>query len=112
MRHWPEHACSGFALGETSGGRPLANEAGDPLKTNSLGYLQGRAETGLGDRLVALWPVTQTYSYTLYYTSVSPGPTGLSMAEVIGPGVQRLVVSDGQAAAALQSGCLARNGTR
>ena len=79
--------------GETSGGRPLANEAGDPLKTNSLGYLQGRAETGLGDRLVALWPVTQTYSYTLYYTSASPTPTGLSMAEVIGPGVQRLVVS-------------------
>ncbi len=79
--------------GETSGGQPLANEAGEPLLTNALGFLQGRAETGLGDRLVALWPVTQTYSYTLYYTSASPNRTGLSMAEVAGPGIQRLVVS-------------------
>ena len=55
----------------------MADRAGQPFKTDSQGYLQGRGAIGAGDRLFALAPITATAAYTLYHTSAAPTPTGL-----------------------------------
>ena len=72
---------------------PLGNQLGHPAPTDRLGYLFTPARLEPGDRLAALWPVTATKSYTLYYTSAGPTPTGLDMTAVTQPGLQTLVVS-------------------
>ena len=43
--------------GEATGGFPLADINGTPFRTDPKGYLQGRGEIGLGDQLVALFPI-------------------------------------------------------
>ncbi len=78
---------------EVAGGRLLANQAYQAYRTNERGYLQGASKVVPGDRLVALWPVTSTYSYTLYHTSAPPTDLGLDAYEVKGTGTQELVVS-------------------
>jgi hypothetical protein len=75
-------------------GAPLADGAGNPYHTDARGYLQGRGQLGVDDRLVALLPITATDSYTLYYTSAAPTLTGLDAHAVANPGVQTLVVSE------------------
>ena len=79
--------------GQSTGAQVMSDSTGKPFRTDWQGYLQGRGQTGLGDRLVALLPITATDTYTLYYTSASPNGTGLTMTTVTTPGVQTLVVS-------------------
>ena len=76
-----------------AGGRLLANQAYQPYRTNERGYLQGASKVVPGDRLVALWPVTSTYTYTVYNTSAPTTALGLDAYEVKGPGTQELVVT-------------------
>ncbi len=78
---------------QIAGGSLLANQANEAYRTNARGYLQGASKVVPGDRLVALWPVASTYSYTLYHTSAPPTALGLDAYEVKGPGTQELVVS-------------------
>ena len=79
---------------QVDGGRLLANQAYEAYRTNPRGYLQGASEVAPGDRLVALWPVTSTYSYTLFHSSAPTTALGLDAYEVKGAGTQELVVSE------------------
>ena len=49
--------------GQSAGGAPVANQAGVPFRTDSQGYLQGRGEIAIGDRLLALAPVYDDHHY-------------------------------------------------
>ncbi len=49
--------------GQVAGGAPLADRTGTPFRTDAQGYLQGRGEIGLGDRLLALLPTHQALHY-------------------------------------------------
>jgi hypothetical protein len=71
----------------------ISNNAQQPFRTDLQGYLQGRGALNVGDKLVALLPVTTTQNYTLYSTSASPTSTGLNMYTVGASGVQTLTVS-------------------
>jgi hypothetical protein len=79
--------------GQTTGSRPIADGGGNPFRTDDQGYLQGRGQIGIGDQLVALYPISSTGTYTLYYTSATPMTTGVNAHTVLTPGVQTLVVS-------------------
>lgn len=79
--------------GQTSGALPLGNQPGHPATTDRQGFLTAPARLDPGDRLAALWPVSATQSYTLYYTSDGVTPAGLDMTTVTQPGLQTLVVS-------------------
>jgi hypothetical protein len=79
--------------GQSLGGAWIADDAGNPFRTDGQGYLQGRGMLGEGDGLLALLPITWTESYTLYYTSGTPTGKGLDTYTVTTPGVQTLVVS-------------------
>jgi subtilisin-like proprotein convertase family protein len=82
-----------FPVGQTTGAQPYADLLGQPFRTSGQGYLQGRGQLNLGDRLLALLPISATDSYTLYYTSAAPTPTGLNAFTVTQAGVQTLTVS-------------------
>ncbi|MBN2004176.1 MAG: VCBS repeat-containing protein, partial [Anaerolineae bacterium] len=79
--------------GQFTGGLPLADSHGAPYRTDQWGYLPGRDVVGLGDRLVALLPITSTDTYTLYHTSAAPTATGLDAHTITAPGVQVLTVT-------------------
>ncbi len=82
--------------GQLSGADLLADSAGQPFLTNSLGYLGGRAVLSAqdgGDGLVALLPITTTEKYTVYYTNAAPTAAGLDVDRVAASGVQTLTVS-------------------
>jgi hypothetical protein len=79
--------------GQTIGAQPMANSSGVPFHTDGLGYLQGRGRIDRFDQLVALYPISSTGTYTLYYTSAAPTLTGLNMHTVTQAGVQTLAVS-------------------
>ena len=79
--------------GQSVGSLPYTSLAGQPFRTDSQGYLQGRGQLNIGDRLVALLPITSTDSYTLYYTSAAPTLTGLNLYTATTSGVQTLTVS-------------------
>ena len=79
--------------GQTLRAQPFADSSGRPFRTDGQGYLQGRGQLGRGDRLVALYPITATDSYTLYVTSAAPTLAGLNLYTVTQPGVQTLNVS-------------------
>ena len=79
--------------GQSRGGAPIADDAGQPFRTDAQGYLQGRGELNPGDELVALLPITSTETYVLYYTSGTPMSTGLTGHVVGASGVQTLIVS-------------------
>lgn len=72
---------------------PFANSVGRPYVTDAQGYLQGRGELHMGDRLVALAPISATVNYTLYHASAAPTLTGLDAYIVTTPGVQILTVT-------------------
>ncbi|MBN1810662.1 MAG: VCBS repeat-containing protein [Anaerolineae bacterium] len=80
-------------VGQTVGGAPIANSAGEPFHTDTLGYLQGRGQLNNGDRLFAIAPITWTDSYTLYYASHAPTVSGVDAYTVTTSGVQTLTVS-------------------
>ena len=52
-----------------------------------------RGQVAVGDRLLALLPITSTGTYTLYHTSAAPTATGLDAFTVAQPGLQTLMVS-------------------
>ncbi|MBN1138760.1 MAG: hypothetical protein JXM73_19405 [Anaerolineae bacterium] len=79
--------------GQSGSFEPYRDGRGRPFRTNPVGYLAGYGEIALGDELVALLPITHTGSYTLYYTSAAPTPTGLDAYTVSALGVQTLTVS-------------------
>ena len=79
--------------GQSVRAQPIADEAGDPFRTDGQGYLQGRGQIAIGDRLIALLPISSTTEYQLYYTSAAPTPTGLNAYVVTANGVQTLTVS-------------------
>ncbi|MCX6032111.1 MAG: VCBS repeat-containing protein [Chloroflexi bacterium] len=79
--------------GQAQGAEPMVDRAGQPFKTDSQGYLQGRGTIATGDRLLALAPVTTTEKYTLYFTNAQPTVTGLDAYTVTTGGVQPLAVS-------------------
>lgn len=79
--------------GQEQGGEALASPAAEPFVTNSEGYLEGRDELRLGDRLLALAPVYITDTYTLYHTNGVPVELGVDVPSVQTPGVQTLAVS-------------------
>ncbi|MBN1658469.1 MAG: VCBS repeat-containing protein [Anaerolineae bacterium] len=72
---------------------PYQDDKGRPFRTNPAGYLLGYGEIAEGDQLVALVPISHTESYTLYYTTAAPSPTGLDAHPVTALGVQTLTVS-------------------
>jgi hypothetical protein len=78
---------------QDSEGTPYADAAGVPFRTNGSGYLQGHGEISLGDRLLALAPVTETLDYALYYTNGDPTPDGVNAHAVTAAGEQTLNVS-------------------
>lgn len=65
-----------------------------PFVTDDLGYLQGRGVLGVGDELVALWPVDGNEAYTRYHTSASVDADGFADAyQLNAGGVHDVVVS-------------------
>ncbi|HSH01631.1 MAG TPA: FG-GAP-like repeat-containing protein, partial [Anaerolineae bacterium] len=73
-------------------GSPI-NNLGNTLLTNAEGYLSGNGTIGVGDQLIALYPITTSAKYDVYYTSASPTTTGLNAHTVQAGGTQRLTVS-------------------
>ena len=49
--------------GQSSGGQPMADLAGQPFRTDLQGYLQGRGQIAVGDHLLALAPITSSIHY-------------------------------------------------
>jgi hypothetical protein len=76
------------------GGTPLSDETNQPLITDAQGYLQGRVQVNVGDRLFAMAPITHTDSYTMYHTSGTPTEIGVDTFDVTTPGVQEITVAD------------------
>ncbi|HSH05701.1 MAG TPA: FG-GAP-like repeat-containing protein [Anaerolineae bacterium] len=72
---------------------PISDAEGQPFKTNGNGYLLGGFEPQIGDRLMALLPITATSSYTLYHTSAPVLANEVMMHTVNAFGNQNLVVS-------------------
>ena len=68
---------------------PMADRAGQPFKTDGQGYLQGRGEIAVGDRLFALAPITATETYTLYHTNATPTATAWIAYTVTSPACRR-----------------------
>ncbi|MGD1994086.1 MAG: VCBS repeat-containing protein, partial [Anaerolineae bacterium] len=73
---------------------PYRDLGGRILRTGPSGYLEGWGQIALGDRLVALAPVTGTESYMLYHTTAAPTLTGVEPYTVTELGVQTLVVTE------------------
>lgn len=78
------------------GAQPLSNTVG-PLQTGADGFLPGRGRLDLGDKVMALLPITHTNAYTLYFTSAAPTESGLAMSEITAPGVHNLTISEDNA---------------
>ncbi|MFI0607118.1 MAG: FG-GAP repeat domain-containing protein [Anaerolineae bacterium] len=79
--------------GRTTGATQFTNLAGQPFLTDAAGYLQGRGQLKIKDRLVALAPITHTVAYTVFLTSATPDESGLAASEVEKPGIQTLTVT-------------------
>jgi hypothetical protein len=78
---------------QTRGANQFTSGSGTPFHTDGQGYLQGRGQLGIGDRLIALYPITGTGTYTVYATSATPIVNGLNAYTVTQAGVQTLTVS-------------------
>lgn len=83
-----------LAPGQFRDAQPFADLFGEPFRTDRQGYLQGRSQINLGDRLVALFPVPSSPETSLYFSSAAPTASGINFTSVITPGVQRLIVSE------------------
>ncbi|HSH01633.1 MAG TPA: FG-GAP-like repeat-containing protein, partial [Anaerolineae bacterium] len=79
--------------GQSVGGKIMGNDLGEPFTTNGNGYLSGNGTIGVGDQLIALYPITTSAKYDVYYTSASPTTIGLNAHTVQAGGTQRLTVS-------------------
>jgi hypothetical protein len=79
--------------GDSVSGALVADDSGNPFTTDAQGYLQGRGQLAVGDQLLALYPITSTNNYTLYYTNGTPTIVGTDAYTVTASGVQTLTVS-------------------
>lgn len=91
--------------GQTNGALAYAQTSGEPFRTNSQGYLQGRGELTINrdsqqaDHLVALWPISPTLELTFtnnvrfFQTSASVTDNGLQLTPATQSGVLTLTVS-------------------
>jgi hypothetical protein len=79
--------------GQSVGGAPLTDNSAVPFRTDAQGYLQGRGQVSVGDRLFAMLPITWTENYTLYHTSGTPTLNGVAAYTLTTAGVQTLTVS-------------------
>jgi hypothetical protein len=101
-----DQPADGCAMGGGLGGCAFAGDR--PFVTDAAGYLGGRGQIALGDRLLALAPVGLPVTYTarysdvlrLYYTNATPTPLGVetrvgnsAALSVTRLGAQQLVVS-------------------
>ncbi|MGB1249588.1 MAG: FG-GAP-like repeat-containing protein [Candidatus Promineifilaceae bacterium] len=73
--------------------QPITTLDGQPLRTMANGLLEGRDTLRVGDRLMALHPISATRAYTLYHSSAMPTVAGVAMHEVSDLGVQELTIS-------------------
>lgn len=80
--------------GQVEGGLPFSNAGGQPLRTDASGFLLGSGSFGIGDRLFALWPITNTEHYTLYHQSGQVTNETLEGREVFFGGNNELVVRE------------------
>jgi hypothetical protein len=80
-------------VNQTRDANPFTRGDGTPFRTDGQGYLQGRGQLDIGDRLIALYPISATNSYTVYATSATPIVNGLDAYTVTQAGVQTLTVS-------------------
>ncbi|MFZ4663362.1 MAG: FG-GAP repeat domain-containing protein [Caldilineaceae bacterium] len=78
---------------QVANGLPFRNHNGSEFRTAQNGYLQGRGALEVGDRLVALVPISATTLYTLYHTSATPTADGLNALVVNTSGAQTLTVA-------------------
>jgi hypothetical protein len=78
---------------QVANGLPFRNHNGSEFRTDQNGYLQGRGALEVGDRLVALVPISATTLYTLYHTSAAPTADGLNALVVNTSGAQTLTVA-------------------
>ena len=78
-------------MGQETGAEVMGSTS-TPYHTDSQGYLQGRGEIYLNDKLIALLPKRSTDSYTLYNASADPGDEE-KWDPVEQPGVQTLTIS-------------------
>lgn len=86
-----------LAVNQVVGGKPFARNDGSLYATDAGGYLPGRGQLTVGERLVALQPIFRSSAdersgYTLYHTSAPTTTTGLNAFTVDKPGVQTLIV--------------------
>lgn len=56
---------------------PLASDAGEPFRTDQRGQLRSSPTLSLDDQLIAVYPISNTGSYTYYLTSAPPTSTAL-----------------------------------
>lgn len=80
--------------GQARGAQPFLDNRGRPRPLDLEGYLEGAGTLGIGDKIIAMVPITATNSYTLYFTNTTPAPGGLVAPEVTTPGVQTITVSE------------------
>jgi len=78
---------------QTSDALPLTNSQEETFRTNIQGYLSGRGEISIGDKLIALAPGVQKEKYTVYHTSAPIVGSEPILYEVTDSGVQDLTVS-------------------
>ncbi|MBV7336266.1 VCBS repeat-containing protein [Chloroflexi bacterium TSY] len=81
--------------GQTIGAMPVRGFNERVLRTDAQGYLQGSGPLVVGDRLIALSPITATEKYAVYQTNANPIRSGLDLTEATVDqfGVQELSVS-------------------
>ncbi len=83
-----------FQLPSGQSGAATAIGRGSTLfTTDGGGFLQGRGALSVGDKLVAMAPITATAKYTVYKTSAIPSLTGMIPFTMTATGVQNLVVT-------------------
>ena len=71
----------------------LSTNSEQALTTDHNGYLSGRSTLQIEDKLLAMYPISATDTYTLYYLSASPTDTGLTFDTIEQGGTQKLKVS-------------------
>lgn len=75
-----------------SSGAAIGRSDGTPYASDAQGFLPGRGGLAIGDKLIALLPISTDEKYTRYLTSAAVGASGPSLFSVAQPGVQTLTI--------------------